>query len=416
MKHSFHRKLYITGILLTVIAGTSFAQDPRVSVFADGHADLKATVPTLNDFLLRRHDALLQLQNLPDDQLKPVTLEARTTAEQRSGIRRIRIRGFQIESDSGPDYAGYNIGPSSPESAQAVLASDIADAFLSQAALKGIRLDALDVTIASRPDRPGTNVGRVGYPRNLLYTAYIVSPATDEQLEELRLAAEASSSLFNLVSEAQIIKGDIDYTQTPEELVIPAGYQPGLREYLKHKRNAYLYKEEQAKQRAESRAKGEAGAAAPSAFTPRVTAHVNVEGGTGVRRVHIRQFEILHDNPAHLAGNDLGPSAQEHQLGVLTSCITHIFLIQAAARQVTLDSLEVSVNGVTDLRAGRPGFESVPRYPHNISYTVHIKSPATFDEIKDLRDAVEAVCPIYNLLKDEQEIEGKIVRGRYKTE
>ncbi|MDR1980586.1 MAG: OsmC family protein [Tannerellaceae bacterium] len=386
--------------------------DPRISLFADDHHDLTASGPTLRDHLINRKASLLQLQNLPAGELKPLVLEARTTAEQRAGIRRIRIRGFQIESDSGPDFAGYNIGPSSPESAQAVLASDIADTYLNYAALRGIPLDSLEVTIGSgRSQQPDTtSTGRVWYPRNLIYTAYIVSPATDEELEALRKEVEEKSPLFNLVSKAQVVTGDIDYTQTPKELAIPAGYQPGLREYLKYKRNAYLHIQERSKAAAANPSEN------PSPSEPRITAHIKVEGATGVRRIHIREFEILHDNPAYLAGNDLGPSAQEHQLGVLTSCITHITLIQAAAREIPLDTLAVSVKGTIDYRAGRPGFEDVPRFPHNISYTVHVKSPVPYEKIVELRDAVEAVCPIYNLLKDEQVIIGKIERGRYRRE
>ncbi|KAA6340490.1 hypothetical protein EZS27_011658 [termite gut metagenome] len=404
----FQSRLLVLGIFSTIIAGITYAQtahsyDPGTAIFTTAPAQVatQGNVPTLRDFLVRRRAALSLLQNLPSDQLQPVTLQARTTAEQRAGVRRIRIRGFQIVSDSGPDYAGYNLGPSSPESALAVIASDIADTFLSQAALKGIQLDSLEVEVASRPNlKPEAK--RVPYPNNLIYTAYIASPASDAELADLRKAVEENSPIFNLITHPQKITGDIDYTKTPAKVFIPEGFQPGLREYLKYKRIAYLHLQEQAKKRVNT----------PVVASDRIGSrvHVKVEGGTGVRRLHIRQFEILHDNPAYLAGNDLGPSAQEHQLGVLTSCLTHIFLIQAAAQQVTLDTLEVSVKGITDIRAGRPGFENVPRSPHNIFYTVHIKSPASFEQIQKLRDDVEAVCPIYNLLKDEVELEGRIIR------
>jgi uncharacterized OsmC-like protein len=408
-------KLLAVGIFFTICIGNPGLQAQSVSpgyptIFKDESSPvgIKGNGRTLNDYLQLRRNALLQLQSLPTDQLKPVTLEARTTAEQRAGVRRIRIRGFQIISDSGPDYAGYNLGPGSPESAVAIIASDIADSYVNQAALKGIPLESLEVEIINRPDSVPTK--RVNYPRNFLYTAHIVSSASDEQLQELRKAAEANSPIFNFIIKPQVVTGDIDYTQTPEILVIPEGYQPGLREYLKYKRNAYLHKQEEAKKRAEELKKNPALAVQ----FPTSGSLITVDGATGVRRLQIRQFQLLHDNPAFLAGSDLGPSAQEHQLGVLTSCLTHIFLIQAAAREVPLDSLSISVKGTVDIRAGRPGFESVPPYPQNIHYTMHVKSPATIKAIEELRDAVEAVCPIYNLLKDEQTIEGRIVRGRYK--
>lgn len=366
-------------------------------------------LPTLNDYLKNRNKALLLLQKVPSNDLKAVTLEAKTTAEQRAGVRRIRIRDFQIISDSETNYAGYSLGPGSPESQVAIIASDLADSYLNQAALKGIPLDSLAIAIVDRPDPSPTN--RVGYPRNFLYTAYIKSSASDKQLEELKLAAENNSPIFNFITRPQIVTGEIDYVQTPQEVTIPEGGQPGLREYLKYKRIAYLHLQEEGKKRAERRKSDPQNSGEQRQKTGPI---VTVEGSTGARLLHIRQFRILHDNPSYLAGNDLGPTTQEHQLGVLTSCLTHIFLIQAAAREIPLDSLEVSVKGISDIRAGRAGFENVPTYPYNIHYTVHVKSPATLEQIKALRDAVEAVCPIYNLWKDEQTIEGVIVRDNNK--
>ncbi|MFT3995462.1 MAG: OsmC family protein [Dysgonomonas sp.] len=364
----------------------------------------KKNVPTLNDHLLYRRKALLQLQSLPSNELQPITLEARTTAEQRAGVRRIRIRGFQIISDSETNFAGYSLGPGSPESQVAIIASDLADSYLNQAAIKGIPLDSLKIEIINRPDSEPTN--RVSYPRNFLYTAYIKSSASDEQLEELRQAAERNSAIFNFIQKPQIVTGDINYEQTPQEVIIPEGGQPGLREYLKYKRIAYLHLQAEAQKREEERKNNPITIGEKEPTGPIIT----VDSKTGVRRLQIRQFQILHDNPTYLAGSDLGPSSKEHQLGVLTSCLTHIFLIQAAAGEIPLDSLEVSVKGTTDIRAGRAGFEKTPSYPYDIHYTVHVKSPAPIDQIEKLRDKVESVCPIYNLLKDEQTIEGKIVR------
>ncbi len=367
--------------------------------------------PTLNDFLNRRLSALVVLSNTPSDQLSPIVLSARTTAEQRAGVRRIRIRGHQIISDSDYSFAGYSLGPGSPESALTVIASDIADTYVSQAALKGVPIDSLGVSITTRPDsvRPAK---RIVYPHNILYTIYVKSPATDAQLEELRQLTEKNSPIFNLISTRQVVKGEIDYKQTPKNLVAEAPYQPGLREYLKYKRIAVLWRQD--------RSKAVKGKPAPEA--PKVgqkadrqpepdRLHVEVDPVTGVRRVHIRYFNLIHDNPSYLAGSDLGPSASEHQLGVITSCLTHITEIQAASQSVVLDSLGVSVEGTIDLRAGRPGFENVKPYLHDIHYILHVRSPQPYNDIVALRDSVEAVCPIYNLIISEQKIKGRIVRG-----
>jgi uncharacterized OsmC-like protein len=169
-----------------------------------------------------------------------------------------------------------------------------------------------------------------------------------------------------------------------------------LNEYLEEKRHAL----------AQRRAQAEANGAGPHTLK----AGVRAEGRSGVRRIRIRDFQIISDSGPDFAGYDLGPTSPELQLGVLGSCLTHVFLIQAAQRNVPLDSLEVEVTGQIDPRAGRPGYEDIPVYPHNISYTVHLSSQATEEEIKALHEAVERACPILNLLINPQQINGTIVQ------
>jgi hypothetical protein len=364
--------------------------------------------PSLNDFLERRRAALKLLEETPDEELQPITLSVRTTAEQRSGVRRIRIRGHQIISDSDYSFAGYSLGPGSPESTLTVIASDIADTYLSQAALRGVRIDSLGVSIGSRRDSVAS-VERIVYPHNLLYTIYVTSPATGEQLEELRQLTEEHSPVFNLASTKQTVTGNIEYSRTPKDLTAKPPYQPGLREYLKYKRAALLARRNRDGNFSDTALQR---IIRQNASRPQIDRlHVEVDPVSGARRVHIRHFNFIHDNPVYLAGNDLGPSANEHFLAVLTSCITHITEIQAASREVILDSLAVSAQATLDIRAGRPGFENVSKYLHDIQYTVHVSSPHDYDDIAVLRDAVEAVCPIYNLYLSEQKIEGRIVRN-----
>jgi hypothetical protein len=95
-----------------------------------------------------------------------------------------------------------------------------------------------------------------------------------------------------------------------------------LREYLGQKRAALLARREAAKTNGQG----------PNTLQAKVTA----EGRSGVRRIRIRDFQILSDSPPDFAGYNFGPGSPELQLGVLGSCLTHIFLIQAADRQVPL--------------------------------------------------------------------------------
>ena len=171
-----------------------------------------------------------------------------------------------------------------------------------------------------------------------------------------------------------------------------------LREYLAQKRSALLARREQASQEP------------PQPHT--LSANVRAEGRSGVRRIRIRDFQIVSDSGPDFAGYNLGPSSPELQLGVLGSCLTHVFLIQAADLEIPLDSLEVEITGQMDPRAGKPGHEHIPVYPHDINYTVHLESPASPERIAELHAAVERACPILNLLLNPQTISGTVDHQR----
>jgi len=171
-----------------------------------------------------------------------------------------------------------------------------------------------------------------------------------------------------------------------------------LIEYLDQKRRALL----------ERRARIADGRLGPVSLKASATA----EGRSGVRRIRVRDFQVLTDSPPDFAGYDLGPNSPELQLGVLGSCLNHSYLIEAAALEVPIDSIEVEVEAVLDPRALSIGFESTPVYPQNISYVVKIESSASETRIEQLRAAVERACPILNLLKNPQTIAGRVALAR----
>ena len=97
----------------------------------------------------------------------------------------------------------------------------------------------------------------------------------------------------------------------------------------------------------------------------------------------------------------------------MITCLTHIYEIEASKRQIKLDSLELKVEGTLTSRLGN--IEHPPTYK-DIAYSVYIFSPETKEKIEELQNAVEATCPIYNMIKDSQSINGKVVRGPYTEE
>jgi hypothetical protein len=69
---------------------------------------------SLNEYLEQKRAALAERRKGATDDSAIVSRSIRVKAEGRSGVRRIRIRDFQIVSDSPPDFAGYDLGRARP--------------------------------------------------------------------------------------------------------------------------------------------------------------------------------------------------------------------------------------------------------------------------------------------------------------
>ncbi|MDR2564979.1 MAG: OsmC family protein [Bifidobacteriaceae bacterium] len=176
----------------------------------------------------------------------------------------------------------------------------------------------------------------------------------------------------------------------------PLKAKPGLRDFLAHKRYDGLQLAEQREANPPSR---------PNVLK----AHTVAEGRSGVRRIRIRNHQILSDTGPDYAGYNLGPGSPEIVLGALSSCITHITEIVASNRRIPLDYLRVDVRGEQDFRRGSPGFEDVPVEPHNIRFVVTVESPADQGVIDSLFAEVKAVCPILNLFQNPQTVVGEVI-------
>lgn len=386
---------------------TAVAQGP-LDIFRSNSTktQLEKNAPSLRNHLKERKVALEAWNAIPGSELQPVTLTANVTAKNRSGVRELRIREFHYIGDCGYAHGGQDSGVDTPTTAQAVFASDLADSYLNQAALLGIDIDSLTIEIHGQPDKVPT--GRVWYPRNFLYTLYIDSPASDAELEKLATLAEQNSAVATLVKAAVVPQLSIDRKESPREKKVEGATLAGLREYIWGKRQAF-----QASKAKAEKAKRDT-AAIRKALAPKRGPWVKVFPN-GVRQLTVNdKYLILHDNPAYLGGTNVGMTSIEGVLGILGTCITHISLGQAAERALDVDSISLTVQAEWDPRAGRKGFENLSIAPQNVRYTLHVQTPENDQTVKEWIEAVEKICPMYNLFKDTQTFEHKIVRGSFK--
>jgi uncharacterized OsmC-like protein len=253
----------------------------------------------------------------------------------------------------------------------------------------------------------------VWYPRNFLYTIYIDSPASDAELEKLAVLAEQNSAVATLVKAAVVPQLTIDRKESPREKKIEGATLAGLREYIWGKRQAL----QASKAKAEAaRAQQADKKAVRQVVAPKQGPWVKVFPN-GVRQLTVNdKYLILHDNPAYLGGTDIGMTSIEGVLGILGTCITHISLGQAAERALDVDSISLTVQAEWDPRAGRKGYENLSIAPQNVRYTLHVLTPESEQTVKEWIEAVEKICPMYNLFKDTQTFEHRIVRGSFKRQ
>ncbi len=140
----------------------------------------------------------------------PVQIVAHAEAAGRSGVRRIRIRDFQICSDSPPEFAGHDLGPTSPELLLGVLASCIVHTYIMQAATLNMGLDGVIVEVtadidlrAGHPDHQDVPAA----PTNIRYTAHVASG--DADLEELNDNVRRACPVMNLLEQKNTIVGEV---------------------------------------------------------------------------------------------------------------------------------------------------------------------------------------------------------------
>ena len=140
----------------------------------------------------------------------------------------------------------------------------------------------------------------------------------------------------------------------------------------------------------------------------RLSAQVIAEGGSGVRRVRMRDFQIITDAGPAMAGYDLGPRAPEVLLGALGSCISHTILIQAALNDLPIESLVIDVSADVDSLAGH---SDVKNPLTNIAYEIQVESPAPAAEFRKINELLPEICPVLNVVQFPQSITTSIVHN-----
>lgn len=170
------------------------------------------TMSNLNEFLADKRIALAGFMAEAAANPEKMTLSASVDVRGRSGVRVIKVRQFEMVSDTDSSLAGFDLGPNSPEIQLAALGSCIAHTALMVAAMMELSIDEIGVEVSAEghplAQTPGYEEVPIE-PHNFRYTIQITSTEPEPKIEELHRQIQATCPLYKLLVNPQTIHGNV---------------------------------------------------------------------------------------------------------------------------------------------------------------------------------------------------------------
>jgi uncharacterized OsmC-like protein len=115
------------------------------------------------------------------------------------------------------------------------------------------------------------------------------------------------------------------------------------------------------------------------------------------------------DEPRTLLGTDSGPNPAELLLGAMGTCLSIGYALNATARGIRIEAMDLELEGDIDLAVftglaeeGNPGYSGV-------RITAHIKSDATPEQLQALHDHVLRTSPICSSVQRPVPVEARVI-------
>lgn len=108
-----------------------------------------------------------------------------------------------------------------------------------------------------------------------------------------------------------------------------------------------------------------------------------------------RHFTLRGDHPPELLGGNTGATAIETVLAALGACMTGTFAVQATARGVRIDALEVDLECKIDLN-GFFGIEPIRPGLRDVTLTYRVSADADEQTLREILDAARSLSPVFD--------------------
>ncbi|MEM7468052.1 MAG: OsmC family protein [Pseudomonadota bacterium] len=126
--------------------------------------------------------------------------------------------------------------------------------------------------------------------------------------------------------------------------------------------------------------------------------------------VSIRKHELVIDEPTSLGGTDSGPNPIEMVLAALGSCQEITYRAFATAMGVPLTKIAARVEGDIDFRGFFGVDDSVRAGYQRVRIVLDIESTASEEQLAQLKQAVDAHCPVLDMLENNVPVETALNR------
>ena len=123
--------------------------------------------------------------------------------------------------------------------------------------------------------------------------------------------------------------------------------------------------------------------------------------GAGQEMAHVTTFDIDADHPVVLTGKDNGPTPVEFMLVGLAGCLTAGLANIAAARGVTLHSVESTVEGDIDLQGILGLSREVRNGYQQIRVSFRIDADASPEKIRELVAQSQARSAVFDVITNQ---------------
>ncbi len=128
----------------------------------------------------------------------------------------------------------------------------------------------------------------------------------------------------------------------------------------------------------------------------------------------VRDFDVIQDEPASVAGGKRGPTPTDYFVTALGTCENVVFVRYAALEGIPVESLETTVTGTWD-RRGLYGIDKINPFFKEITIETRVGTSAPKERVAEVARRTHDGCPIYATLSEATSLTFKLfVNGEHK--